>query len=82
MQVTALNPVSSYYFLFTCEFRSYNETQYPDYSLLGIQEPFALGEVHRMAVFVFAGVGLFKAQEVLQFSFIGAGQPAGFIERQ
>jgi len=45
----------------------------------GVEEPFALGEVDEVAVFVFHNVGLLEAGEVFDGFFI-AGHPAGFVK--
>jgi hypothetical protein len=47
-----------------------------------IEEPFALGEVNGMTVFVFCRVLLFETQEIVQLGLVGAGKPAGFVKRQ
>jgi len=44
-----------------------------------VEEPFALSEVHEVAVFVFHDVGLLEAGEVFDGFFV-AGHPAGFVE--
>ena len=49
---------------------------------LRIEEPFALGQVNRMTILILGRVGLFEAQEVMQFAGILTGQPAGFIKRK
>ena len=49
---------------------------------LGIEEPFALCQVNRVAVLVFTGIALFKAQEIFQFFLVFAGKPACLIKRQ
>lgn len=50
--------------------------------LFRIEEPFTLGQVYRMPIFVLPGIGLFKPKEILQLIIILTGQPAGFIERK
>ena len=49
---------------------------------LGIQEPFALSQVHEVTVFVFGNIGLFLFYKIFQLFGIGTGEPAGFIKRQ
>jgi hypothetical protein len=39
----------------------------------GIKKPFALRQVHHVAVFIFRDIGLFKPGEILQFGGVVAG---------
>jgi len=45
----------------------------------GIQEPFALGKINQVAIFIFHDIILLKACEILDCFFI-AGYPAGFVK--
>jgi adenylosuccinate lyase len=56
----------------------------PDLGIIGafgIQEPFALGEIHEVAILIFGDIGMFEPRKILQFLRVFAGDPAGFIER-
>ena len=48
----------------------------------GIQEPFALRQVDRIAVFILRNIGVLETGKVLQFFGIRAGDPAGFVKWQ
>jgi len=49
---------------------------------LGIQKPFALGQIDGVAVFVVGDIGVFEPGEILQLPRVFTGDPAGLVKRQ
>src|SRR6202035_1432881 len=49
---------------------------------LRIEEPFALGQVYGIAVFVYAYIGVFETGELFQFRRVFTSDPASFEKRQ
>lgn len=45
----------------------------------GIQEPFALGQVYEVAVFIGSYVVTLEAGKIVQLFRVGAGDPAGLV---